>query len=262
LPNNPTEIVELRLDDAVLTVTLNRPGQHNAFNPKLVSRLTEVFRTVATRNDIRVVVLTGSGQTFSAGADLTAITNVAHHTFDQAQIDGQALFDLMMAVDECSQPVVGRINGPAIGGGLGLVSCCDITVTVDRAKFGFSETRLGLVPAVISPFVIAKIGAGWARELFLTGEQFRAEFAQNIGLIHHVVEEEHLNDMVNERVQQLSLAAPGAQAAAKKLIKRQENKSKAEMRAFTADLFARRWQSDEGKEGVNAFLEKRKPNWQ
>ena len=110
--------------------------------------------------------------------------------------------------------------------------------------------------------MIAKIGAGWARELFLTGEQFRADFAQKIGLIHHVVEEEQLNDMVNDRVQQLHMAAPSAQVAAKKLIKRQENKSKAEMRAFTADLFARRWLSDEGKEGVNAFLEKRKPDWQ
>jgi methylglutaconyl-CoA hydratase len=262
LPNNSTEVVELHLDDAALTVTFNRPEQHNAFNLKLVSRLTEVFRTVATRKDIRVVILTGSGQSFSAGADLTAITNIAHHTFDQAQIDGQALFDLMMAVDECSQPVVGRINGPAIGGGLGLVSCCDITVAVDRAKFGFSETRLGLVPAVISPFVIAKIGAGWARELFLTGERFQAEFAQKIGLIHHVVEEDQLNDMVNDRVQQLLKAAPSAQVQAKKLIKQQEDKSKAEMRAFTADLFARRWLSDEGKEGVNAFLEKRKPEWQ
>jgi methylglutaconyl-CoA hydratase len=181
LQNRSDEEVELHLVGAALTVTMNRPEQHNAFNPKLVNRLTEVFRTVTKRKDIRVVILTGNGHTFSAGADLTAITDITRHTFDQAQIDGQALFDLMKAVDECSQPVIGRINGSALGGGLGLVSCCDITVAVDRAKFGFSETRLGLVPAVISPFVIAKIGAGWARELFLTGEHFRSDFAQKIG---------------------------------------------------------------------------------
>jgi len=261
-PKISPEVVELRLDAAVLTVSLNRPEQHNAFNPKLISRLTEVFRTVTNRNDIRVVILTGSGRSFSAGADLTAMMDITRHTFDQAHIDGQAIFDLMMAVDECSQPIIGRINGSALGGGLGLVSCCDIAVAVDRAEFGFSETRLGLVPAIISPFVISKIGSSWARELFLTGEHFRAEFAQKIGLVHHVATEDQLDDVVNERVQQLHMAAPGAQVEAKKLIRQQQGLSKAEMRAFTENLFARRWLSDEGKEGVNAFLEKRKPAWQ
>jgi methylglutaconyl-CoA hydratase len=187
-----------------------------------------------------------------AAADYDFAANVA---------DGQAIFDLVQAIDDCPKPVIGRINGAAIGGGVGLLSACDIVVAVERAKFAFSEVRLGIVPAVISPFVLAKIGAGNGRELFLTGERFDAHHARRIGLVQHVVAEADLDTAVNERVEQLLQAAPGAQAAAKTLIRTVAHKSSLEMREFTAKMIAERRASREGREGMNAFLEKREPNW-
>lgn len=248
-------------DGPVLQVVLNRPEVHNAFNRQLIAELTSVFLELKRRNDIRVVVLTGSGNSFCAGADLSAVEEVTARGFDLNLTDGQAIFDLMMAVDNCPVPVVGKINGPAFGGGIGLVSSCDIAVAVKDAIFGFSEVRIGLIPAVISPFVIAKIGESRARELFLTGERFSANYAHAIGLIHHVVVESDLDNKVAEIISQLRMAAPGAQKDAKRLIERVTGRPKAETRGFTTDLFARRWNNKESAEGIQAFLEKRNPNW-
>jgi methylglutaconyl-CoA hydratase len=246
----------------VLTIALNRPEQHNALTPELIERLTAVFDHYATRREIRVVVLTGNGRSFCAGADLKTMRAAADYDFAANVADGKAIFDLMQAIDNCPKPVIGRVNGAAIGGGVGLVSVCDIIVAVERAIFAFSEARLGIVPAVIAPFVLAKIGVGNGRELFLTGEQFDARRAQQIGLVQHVVAEESgLDTAVTERVEQLLLAAPDAQAAAKELIRKVAHQPTAEMRDFTANLFARRRASDEGREGMSAFLEKREPNW-
>ena len=246
----------------VLTVALNRPEQHNALNPALMAALTAVFAGLPGRDDVRVVVLTGHGRSFCAGADLAFMRAAADYTFEQNVADGQAIFDLMLAVDHCPQPVVGRINGAAIGGGAGLVSCCDIVVAAERATFGFSEARLGIVPAVISPFVLARIGPSHARELFLTGERIDARRAQAAGLVNHVVPEEALDAAVAERVGQLLQAAPGAQAAVKELIHTVAFRPKESMREYTAETIARRRASDEGQEGMSAFLEKRKPRWQ
>lgn len=246
----------------VLTITLNRPEQHNAMNPEMVGALTEVFSQLPGRDDVRVVVLTGNGRSFCAGADLSFMRAAADYTFAQNVADGQAIFDLMWAVDNCPKPVVGRVNGAAIGGGAGLISCCDIVVAVENAQFGFSESRLGIVPAVISPFVVAKIGPTYARELFLTGERFFARRAQEIGLIQHVSSEEQLDKKVNQRVTELLQAAPGAQAAVKELLRNVAFRPKEEMRDYTANLIAQRRASEEGREGMTAFLEKRKPWWQ
>ena len=177
----------------------------------------------------------------------------ADYSFDENVADGQAIFDLMLAIDHCPRPVVGRVNGAAIGGGVGLVSCCDIVVAVERATFAFSEARLGIVPAVISPFVLARIGPGQARELFLTGERFDARRAQAIGLVHHVVA---------ERVAQLLQAAPEAQATIKQLIHTVAFRPTESVRDYTAETIARRRAAGEGREGMSAFLEKRKPRWQ
>lgn len=257
-----SEIVEQRLEGAILTISLNRPEQHNALNGQLIADLTAKFREIQSTSNARVVVLTGRGRSFCAGADLSTIHRNRSGKYEQNQIEGQAIFDLMMAVANCPLPVVGRINGAAIGGGVGLVSCCDIAVAVERAKFGFSEVRLGLVPAVISPFVIAKIGFTKARELFLTGERFDANLARVIGLVHYVVGEEELDKKVDELVQNLLLGAPGAQADVKELLDRVLYRPKSEMRDYTSELFARRWDSAEAKEGITAYLEKRKPDWQ
>lgn len=256
------ESLALSFDKGVLRVMLNRPQVHNAMDPGMIKALTAVFRSLPQREDVRVVVLTGQGRSFCAGADLAFMRAAADYSFEQNLADGEQIFDLMQAVDECPKPVVGRINGAAIGGGVGLVSCCDIVVAAERAQFGLSETRLGILPAVISPFVLAKIGEANGRELFLTGERFDAHHARRIGLVQHVAAEEHLDDRVDERVQQLLLAAPGAQAAAKELIQFAARNPKNETRGYTAHLIAQRRASAEGREGMSAFLEKRKPHWQ
>jgi methylglutaconyl-CoA hydratase len=249
--------------ERIATVALNRPEQHNAFNPEMVKELTAVFHEIGQREEVRLVVLTGAGRSFCAGADLTAMRAAADFTYEQNVADGEAIFNLMAAVDGCPKPVIGRINGAAIGGGAGLVSCCDYVVAVERAKFGFSEARLGIVPAVISPFVLAKIGATHGRVLFMTGERFDAHHAERIGLVHHVVADETaLDEKVAERVHEFLQAAPGAQTAVKELIRLVAHQSKAEMRPYTTNLIAQRRASDEGREGMSSFLQKRSPTWQ
>lgn len=254
-------MIERRREGPVLTLALNRPDIHNAFNPALVAELTSAFREASETPGVRVVVLTGNGRSFCAGADVTAMRAAADYTFEQNVADAHAIFDLMLAVDNCSRPVVGRVNGAAIGGGVGLVACCDIVVVAEGATFGFSESRLGIVPAVISPFVVGKIGPAHARELFLTGERFDARRAREIGLVQHVVAPDALDASVAERVSQLLMAAPGAQEAAKALIRLVAHQPQEAMREATAELIARRRASDEGRDGMSAFLEKRKPSW-
>ena len=245
----------------ILTVALNRPEVHNALTPTMIGALTAVFQTISSRDAVRVVVLTGNGRSFCAGADFAFMRADADYTFVENVRDGEAIFDLMLMIEQCPKPVVARVNGAAIGGGVGLISCCDIVLAVDRAKFGFSEARLGIVPAVISPFVLARIGAVNARELFLTGERFGAQQAQRIGLVNHVVAEVDLDTAVAERVAQLLQAAPGAQSAAKDLIRHVTHKPKEAMRDYTAELIARLRAAEEGREGMSAFLQKRQPYW-
>lgn len=256
-----TAAVETRLEKGVLTVALNRPESHNAMNPDMISALATIFAELPQRDDVRVVVLTGNGRSFCAGADLAYMRAAADYDFEQNIGDGLAIFDLMHAVDLSPKPVVGRINGAAIGGGVGLVSCCDIAVASEQAVFGFSEVRLGIVPAVISPFVVAKIGTAHARELFLTGERFDGHYAHRVGLVQHVVADDELDARVAERVQQLLQGAPGAQAAAKDLIATVTQQPRAASREFTARMIAERRASDEGKEGMSSFLQKRPPSW-
>lgn len=247
----------------VASVILNRPQRHNALTSRLIQELREIFLQLGEDDDVRVIILSGKGKSFCAGADLGSMRAAADFTFEENVTDGQAIFDLMVAVDRCPKPVVARVTGAAIGGGAGLISCCDIAVATADAIFAFSETRLGIVPAVISPFVVAKIGQGAARELFLSGERFSAERALGAGLIQYVVEDEAaLDERVEDRVAQLLQAAPGAQAAAKELLREIGRRPAEALRDYTSELIARRRASDEGREGMSAFLEKRKPWWQ
>lgn len=255
--------VELKQEGAILTVALNRPQTHNAMTPTMIVELRDIFATLPERDDVRVVVLTGNGRSFCAGADLNFMRAASDYTFEDNVKDGEAIFDLMKMIDECPKPVIGRVMGAIIGGGMGLVSACDIVVAAERSTFGLSEARLGILPAVISPYVLTKIGVSHGRQLFLTGERFNAAHAQAINLVHHVVPEDELDDKVAERVHQLLQAAPGAQADAKALIKHViSHQGQESLREYTANLIARRRASDEGKEGMSSFLEKRKPNWQ
>lgn len=255
------EVVELRQDGPVLTVALNRTEWHNALTPGLIEQLTAVFQHYATRREIRVIVLTGNGRSFCAGADLKYMRAAADYDFAANVSDGKTIFDLMQTINTCPKPVIGRINGAAIGGGVGLVSVCDIVVAVERASFAFSEVRLGIAPAVISPFVLARIGVGNGRDLFLSGERFNARRAQQIGLVQYVVAEERLDTAVTNRIEQLLAAAPEAQAAIKELIRTVAYRPPGDVRDFTANMIAQRRASDEGREGMSAFLEKRDPNW-
>jgi methylglutaconyl-CoA hydratase len=182
-------------------------------------------------------------------------------TFEDNVHNAAALFDLLLRIEQCDKPVLARVNGTAVGGGVGLLSSCDIVIAVERAKFGFSEVRLGIVPAMIAPFVLRKIGLRNGRELFLTGERFTAVQAKEFGLVQYVVAEEGLEAQVDEIVAQLLLGAPGAQAAIKQLLRHIEMLPIAETRQFTTHLIASRRESAEGIEGISAFLQKRSPAW-
>ena len=247
--------------DGLATVTMNRPKSHNAFTGRMIQELAVAFEKLGGQDDVRVVVLTGRGRSFCAGADLSMMRAASDASFEENVSGARDIYDLMLAVDSCSKPVVGRVNGAAVGGGAGLVSCCDIVVAVERARFGFSEARIGLIPAVISPFVLAKIGAAHGREFFLTGELFDAIRAREIGLVHHVVSEEQLDAKVTERVAALLAAAPGAQRDAKALIRSLGEIPSEAIRDRLSRLMATRRSSPEGREGMAAFLEKREPDW-
>ncbi|HEY3146074.1 MAG TPA: enoyl-CoA hydratase/isomerase family protein [Dongiaceae bacterium] len=246
----------------VATVRLNRPDKHNAFDETLIADLTQAFRHLAGDAMARVVVLAANGPSFSAGADLEWMKRMS--TMDRAanERDSLLLADLMAAIDRCPKPVVSLIEGPAFGGGVGLVACCDIAIATAKASFCLSEVRLGLIPAVISPYVAAAIGPRACRRYFLTAEKFDAATAEQLGLVHRVVAPEALGDARDEIVAHLLKGGPAAQAAAKDLIQRVSYaKIDEAVRRDTAWRIADARASDEGKDGIAAFLEKRKPNW-
>lgn len=242
-------------------LTLNRPEVRNAFNDGVIAELSEWAVRTAADATLRVVVLGGAGPVFSAGADLTWMARGA--TLDRAGIDaeGRALHAMLLALNELPQAVVGRIQGAAIAGGAGLVSVCDIAVAADDARFGFSEVKLGIVPAIISPFIVAKIGASAARELFLTGIRFNAQRARELGLVHRVVQTEGLDAAVDEYVRELLSAAPGAVAAAKMLLRGLTGQRPDAAFELTGEVIAERRLSEEGRAGVQAFLSRTAPPW-
>ncbi|RIL11470.1 enoyl-CoA hydratase [bacterium] len=264
-----TTTIRVARDGPVSTIRLARPEQRNAFNPTMIAELTAAFRAAGAPADPeggadapRVVVLAGAGDVFSAGADLAWMRAMAGYAFDENVADALRLADLFTAIRECPLPVIARVQGAAMGGGSGLVAACDLAVAAEDAQFAFSEARLGLVPAVISPYVIPKIGVAAATELFLTGERFDAARARAIGLVCRVVPAADLDLAVAERVEALCAAGPDAQAAIKRLIPFVASTGDpVSAREYTAHLIADRRASDEGREGMAAFLERRKARW-
>jgi len=247
---------------AVLQVTLNRPDVRNAFNDALIDGLIAAFEGAAADPQVRCVVLAGAGKAFCAGADLAWMKSMAHYGEVENQADARRLAGLFAAVDRCPKPVIGRIHGAAMGGGVGLVACCDIPVATADTVFAFTEVRLGLAPAVISPFVLRKIGVGAARELFVTGERFDVERARAIGLVHHVAADLDAADALVARLVASVLAgAPGAVAACKQLAMTVADLDDATATATTAALIARLRAADEGQEGMRAFLTRTPPAW-
>jgi methylglutaconyl-CoA hydratase len=254
--------LEIEHADKVATVRLNRPDKHNAFDEHLIAELTQAFRDLAADAAVRVVVLAANGPSFSAGADLHWMKRMSAMSRAENEHDSLLLADLMAAIDRCPKPVIALVQGAAFGGGVGLVACCDIAIASTRASFSLSEVRLGLIPAVISPYVAAAIGPRACRRYFLTAERFDAETAERLGLVHRVVEPEALGTAQDEIVAHLLKGGPNALAAAKDLIQRVSDAPNDEaLRRDTAKRIADARASDEGKEGIAAFLEKRKPNW-
>jgi methylglutaconyl-CoA hydratase len=251
-------------DGPVEYLTLNRPGVRNAFNEEVVAEITDWATHVperAAREGLRVAVVAGSGKTFCAGADVTWMAKMVSYTPRENLRDATEASRMFAALDALSVPLIGRVQGAAIGGGAGLCAVCDIVVAEQEAVFGFTEVKLGILPAVISPFVLAKIGRSAARELFLTGSRFSAARAREIGLVHAVVPAADLDLTVSRYVQEILTAAPDAIAAAKALIATVWPHSVDEAMPITATAIATRRVSTEGQEGLRAFLDKRAPSW-
>jgi methylglutaconyl-CoA hydratase len=256
------ETVKIAVEKGVASVTLNRPAVHNAFDDALIARLTEVLRELGEDPGVRVVVLGGAGKSFSAGADLTWMKRMAGYSRTQNLADAMGLAQLLNTLDTLPRPTIAAVHGAAFGGGVGLVAACDIAVAAGTAAFSLSEVRLGLVPAVISPYVVAAIGARQARRYFLTAERFDAGEAQRMGLVHEVTAPEALDDRVAAIAAELLRGGPVAIGAAKELVAAVADRPVDEaLMADTARRIAEIRAGEEGREGVGAFLQKRKPRW-
>lgn len=251
------ESVHLTVSDGVARVTLARPEVRNAFNAEVIEQLHDVFTRIAAADDVRAVVLAGEGPVFCGGADINWMRASLDLTFEANVADAERMSDMFRAIDNCPKPVIGKIHGAALGGGAGLAAVCDIAIATDDTIFGFTEVKLGIIPAVISPFVLAKIGPSQARALFLTGERFDAAHAQTIGLVYEVATAVELDDAVELHLAELRSAGPSAIAAAKLLVRRVLDGSYDESRAITTEAIARQRVSPEGQEGLRAFLERR-----
>ncbi len=249
------------IEDRIANITLNRPEVHNAFNNDLINDLYDVFENLKQDDDIRVIVITGNGKSFCAGADLNWMKSVINYSYEQNYKESLKLAKLMYLIFTHPKPIIAKINGTAIGGGVGLMSVCDILIASENAKFGLSEVKLGLVPAAISPFVMSRIGESWARELFVTGERITAKRAEEINLINKVVPPSELDNAVNEKVDLILKNGPDAIKMVKEMIFQVTQVKFPEIQEYTAKLIANLRLSEEGQEGMNAFLEKRKPKW-
>jgi methylglutaconyl-CoA hydratase len=254
--------LSVTVQDQVARITLTRPEVRNAFNDEVIAQIKSAFEAVGARDDVRCVVLAAEGPAFCAGADLNWMRRMADYTQSENLADAGELAAMLQAIYECPQPTIARVQGDVYAGGMGLVAACDMAVSVDTANYCLSEVKLGLIPATISPYVIRAMGARAAHRYFLTAERFGAAEAHRIGLVHEVVSADALDAKVGELTQALVSASPNAVRACKKLVQdvaeREINDALvAQTVASIADIRA----SSEGKEGVQSFLQKRKPNW-
>jgi methylglutaconyl-CoA hydratase len=260
-----TESVLLNVDSrAIATITLNRPEVRNAFDQSVIQRLTNHLVELAGREEIRALVITGAGKAFSSGADVNWMRSTAGFGAEQNFEDAMHLADLMATLSGFARPTVARVNGHAFGGGVGLVACCDIAIAAEDAVFALSEVRLGLVPAVISPYVINAIGARHARRYFLSGEPIAADQARHIGLIHEVVSRQDLDQAIENQLSMLLKGGPTAARECKELIGTVDGRllsADDALKRRTAEIIAQLRVADEGQEGLQAFLEKRPPSW-
>jgi methylglutaconyl-CoA hydratase len=255
------ELLRRTDEGPVTTVALARPEALNALNAALIGEITRCFEELAEDEGVRVVVLTGEGQSFCAGADIAYMRDTARFSYEENLEDARRLADMFLAVDDLPKPVVAKVRGAAIGGGVGLVAAADAAVAEEGTTFAFSEVRLGIAPATIAPFVVRKIGPSRARTLFLTGEGFDAASARAFGLVHEAVPEGDLEAAVEKAVTQLLQGGPAAQSAIKEALRQIEATEPMEALGIMTQLIAELRVGEEGQDGLGAFLEKREPYW-
>jgi len=249
-------------DHGVAQVRLNNPDKHNAFDDEIIGELTEAFVTIADNSNVRVMVLGSEGKSFSAGADLEWMKRMASYSYDENLRDASALALMLKTLNEIPQPTIARVQGAAFGGAVGLVSCCDMAVAASAASFSLSEVKIGLVPATISPYVIAAIGQRAARRYFVTAERFDAHRALQLGLVNEVVDAEQLDQEIDRLINTLLANGPEAVTGAKQLVFDVAGKPiDQQLIDATCETIAAIRVSEQGQEGLQAFLERRKPQW-
>ncbi len=251
----------INIKNSVATITLNRPEVHNAFNEILISELSQAFAELGQDPQIRVIVITGAGASFCAGGDLNWMKKAQTYSQEENIQDAKALHDMLLKVCRCPKPVIAKVNGTAMGGGVGLLSAVDLAFAYKNAMFALSEVRLGLIPAVISPFVIRKIGESRFREYSLTAERFSAMQAKEMGLVGQCGEAQAIDELIDVKIQALKAAGPEALAETKRLIEEVSDLNLEKAGEVTAKFLAERRASSEGQEGILAFLGKRKAKW-
>ena len=256
------EFIVTAIADGVATVTLNRPDLHNAFNEVVIKELAEAFTTLGHDDSVRAILLAGEGKSFCAGADLNWMKKMVDYTFDENVQDARALSDMLKVIHDCPRPVIARVHGAAFGGGVGLIAACDIAVATEAASFSLSEVKLGLLPAVISPFVVRKIGMSASRRYCLTAERFKAAEALRIGLVTEVVSDVvSLDEAVTRITDAIKANGPQAVAICKTLLEKVELFDWGHAVDISTKMIAERRASTEGQEGMKAFLEKRPASW-
>lgn len=255
------DTIEISSHNGTVTVSLNRPEVHNAMNELLMTELTNCFRDLSNDSKLRVIVLTGKGKSFCAGADLNWMKSMVNYSREENKKDSKLLLDLYETILSSPKPIIGRINGHAFGGGLGLIAVCDITISIPGLKFAFSETNLGIIPSVISSYISPRVSFGDMKRLFITAERFDSTVAHEIGLIDFIVKPEEFDSKVNYYIEQLSFPGPIAIRESKKLITNLQKMHIDKYKEYTVEKISELRVSEEGQEGINAFLEKRKPRW-
>lgn len=245
----------------IVRIVLNRPKLHNAFNDEMIKGLIKAFEDIEKDESLRLVTITGEGRSFCAGADLNWMKKMVDYTDEENYQDSLLLAKLFESINNCSLPVLAKVNGAALGGGTGVIAACDFVLSAKSAKFGFTEVRLGLIPAVISPFVIAKIGESNARAWFLSGNRFDAITAKKMGLVHDICMLDSLDEEFESLIEKFLGAGPKASREAKKLIKNVLTIERKDVTDFTCKTISRIRTSEEGQEGMQALLDKRAANW-
>lgn len=249
------------VDKLICKVILNRPEIHNAFDDLMISELHDALDKIEKDPEIRIVVITGAGESFCAGADLNWMRRVKDWSYEKNYEDALRVAEIMEKIYSFPKPVITRVNGTTIGGGTGIVAASDIAIAVENAVFGLAEVKIGLVPSVISPYLIKRCGERVCREIFLTGERISARKALEFGLVNYVVPKEELDKKVGEIVNMLLSSGPNALRMCKELIKKVSELPLTEVKSYTADIIAKIRISEEGQEGISSFLERRKPKW-